>query len=53
MAFWADASYWKLDTIVVTNSDKYYSYEDKALIERGTGPEYNGKAGHLWFTLPV
>lgn len=45
MAFWADASYWKLDTIVVTNSDKYYSYEDKALIERGTGPEYNGKAG--------
>ena len=45
MAFWADSSYWKLDTIVVTNSDKYYSYEDKALIERGTGPEYNGKAG--------
>ncbi len=45
MAFWADTSYWKLDTIVVTNSDKYYSYEDKALIERGTGPEYNGKAG--------
>ncbi len=45
MAFWADASYWKLDTVVVTNSDKYYSYEDKALIERGTGPEYNGKAG--------
>lgn len=45
MAFWADASDWKLDTIVVTNSDKYYSYEDKALIERGTGPEYNGKAG--------
>lgn len=45
MAFWADASYWKLDTIVVTNSDKYYSYEDKALIERGTGPEYDGKAG--------
>lgn len=45
MAFWADTSYWKLDTIVVTNSDKYYSYEDKALIERGTGPEYDGKAG--------
>lgn len=45
MAFWADAGYWKLGTIVVTNSDKYYSYEDKALIERGTGPEYNGKAG--------
>ncbi len=45
MAFWADSSYWKLDTIVVTNSDKYYSYEDKALIERGTGPEYDGKAG--------
>lgn len=45
MAFWSDSSYWKLDTIIVTNSDKYYSYEDKALIERGTGPEYNGKAG--------
>lgn len=45
MAFWASSGDFKLSTIVVTNSDKYYSYEDKALIERGTGPEYNGKAG--------
>ena len=45
MAFGASSSDFKLDTIVVTNSDKYYSYEDKALIERGTGPEYNGKPG--------
>jgi len=29
----------------VTNSDKYYSYLDRALIEKGTGPLFNGKAG--------
>ena len=34
-----------LSKIVVTNSQRYYSHEDKALIERGTGAEYNGKKG--------
>lgn len=29
----------------MTNSDKYYSYLDRALIEKGTGPLFNGKAG--------
>lgn len=37
--------YDKFDTVVVTNSDKYYSYLDRALIEKGTGPLFNGKAG--------
>lgn len=37
--------YTKFHSITVANSDKYYSHENRALIEKGTGPVFNGKAG--------
>lgn len=43
-AFYCE-TYRKFDTIIVTNSNKYYSYENRALIEVGTGPVYDGEAG--------
>ncbi len=42
-AFYSDRN--TLEAITVTDSDNYYSPDGRSLIERGTGPVYNGAAG--------